>query len=154
MESPKRGPQATENNGKTRNKGDDEEALGKISRKVGWDRKEGRSKKGKDGTDKSNKESLGGKDDGARKEKAAIAAAIYCIFAICNKSADSGGDAEVEEHQVTCDLLGQGPKTKLLLAKVVKGKGNAGCGISNVDGDSHIASTKATEEVTSSGGHE
>ena len=95
-----------------------------------------------------------GKDDSAREEKAAIAAAIYCIFAICNKSADGGGDAEVEEHQVTCDLLGQGPKTKLLLAQIVKGEGDAGRGIGNVDGDGYIASTKATEEVTSSGGHE
>ena len=82
-----------------------------------------------------------GKDDSAREEKAAIAAAIYCIFAICNKSADGGGDAEVEEHQVTCDLLGQGPKTKLLLAKIVEGQGNrSGC-VADVDDGCQVAST-------------
>jgi len=107
---------------------------------VGWDRKEGRSKKGKDGTDKSNKESLGGKDDGARKEKAAIAAAIYFIFAICNELADGGGDAEVEEHQVTCDLLGQGPKAELLLAKIVEGQRNRSSRVSNINVDRPITS--------------
>ena len=70
----------------------------------GIEKREG-AKKEKDGTDKGNKESLGGKDDGAREEKAAIAAAIYFIFAICNESAYGGRDAEVEEHQVACDLL-------------------------------------------------
>ena len=97
---------------------------------------------------------MGGKDDGASEEKAAIAAAIYCIFAICNESAYGGGDAEVEEHQVACDLLGQGPKAELFLTKIVEGQRNRSGGVSNVDGDSHIASTKASEEVTSSGGHE
>jgi len=120
---------------------------------VGWNRKEGRSKKGKDGSDKGNKQSLGGKDDGARKEKAAIAAAIYCIFAICNKSADGGGDAEVEEHQVASDLLGQGPKTKLLLAQIVQCKRNRSGGVPNVNGDNHIASTKGMDKVTRSVGH-
>jgi len=120
---------------------------------VGWDRKEARSEKGKDGTDKGNKESLGGKDDGAREEKADIAAAIYFIFAIGNESADGRGDAEVEEHQVTCDLLGQGPKTKLLLAQIVQCKRNRSGGVPNVNGDNHIASTKGMDKVTRSVGH-
>jgi len=153
LESPKRGPQATGNNGKTRNRGDDQEALGKISRKVGWDRKEGRSKKGKDGTDKGNKESLGGEDDGARKKKATIAAAIYFIFAICNESAYGGGDADIEEHQVACDLLRQCPKAELFLAKIVERKGNRNGGVSDVDGYNHIARTKSMDKVTRSAGH-
>lgn len=141
LKSPEWCPEGTEGNRKPGKGGDDNKDIPKVTGKVLWYSKQDWSGKGESHPSDRNQETLNRKDDGAGKEKVAIATAVYIVFVVGDEPADSRGDAKVEQYEISSNLLGQRPKAKLLLAKIVKGKGDTSCGIRDIDDGCEVAST-------------